>query len=861
MSKIRLLVCDLEASKRFIRSIKDSNTNHHSQPQQNDINYSMMQQNRLPALFLSEHSPQQQQQQQQQRQQQHQQQQQQQQHHQQLQQLQQLQQHQQQQQQQQGQQSSISSLIHHSGLQHHQQHNQQQHLQQLQQQRQQIQSQSPDDQEKPWSLKFVTNETPGGNFQNAPAPSSGIMTDSAARNRMRVAKACDRCKRKKTKCDGQSPCYACLKSQLDCIYTPTPMPNPNTSVAIEAETLTNAIEAHNNAREMADQKKAIMDIKKPVIMAKMRDRITVLENDLVRLSNVVRTREGLKRKRPDAKSNENMGQEDVKLYMKTFLSNDQSLNAKLRYTRRHAKMLPFRFAHELMEDLPEEVRKKVKIPRGQYYGWNMSGNHYLSPRTISPLPEGILKNKEWTERLVLTFLDRIDGLFAILHRGMFMKQVAKFWEDPGKKELRLFAGILCIVCAIGMRFLEVEDNEVFEEGLEEKLFDNGWQALMGFAFEWESVEIIQGFLLMTIYLRACHRQPSAWACLGKAIRMCSGMGLMHKIDLELCVSDYEVLKRRRVFWACFVMDRTFCMECGRHFSIREDEISLEFPTEYQDDGWQSPISSALVRFCLKLSNLVYDKELILNSDQLYDIQTRIENFPIDEEFKDVDLGIHTHFKLIYYNSLFFIHMHAVFGLIGTHWDARYVDRQLYINTIQCVVREVSNLHANNRLASPWWLTLNAIYHAGCLSLLLISNQIAVPLLRGELIKILVLIQTLVDDGRFIMARECLWSLKTLNQMVCMRLNETAKTLSAVGPDPAPASVNKVHFTSMGILDGEGNEILPVAPSTPQQPGTHNPAMNLEWFDNWDWDINNSMNYYLATPDAAGASAPAQSPGS
>lgn len=38
------------------------------------------------------------------------------------------------------------------------------------------------------------------------------------RKRLKVVNACEECRRKKTKCNGECPCVRCIKSQIDCKY-------------------------------------------------------------------------------------------------------------------------------------------------------------------------------------------------------------------------------------------------------------------------------------------------------------------------------------------------------------------------------------------------------------------------------------------------------------------------------------------------------------------------------------------------------------------------------------------------------------------------------------------------------------------
>lgn len=723
-----------------------------------------------------------------------------------------------------------------------------------------------------------------------------------------------------------TPCHACLRHSLDCVYTPTAASRftdrEEDSTVISARTLSAAVDAANIAKTIASKKQAIMDIKKPIIMAKLRDRVAVLENDISRLANVVRT--GNRRtiflgggdqahiangdthiettgtavgvakfSGGDTRSSERYGKG------KPFMSDadPESRKVKFRYSRRYANTLPFGFGKQLVKNLPEELRSQVQIPRTQLYGWNMSGGHYIKPRKI-PSPISLLD--ETTARdLLAYFFENINPLHTILHKPMFMEQYDVYLITPNKQQCRLFLANFHAVCAITIRFREVCDNAKFDAGLEEKLFDDAHATLQAFAFEWESIEIVQGYLLLAVYLRACHRQPSVWSALGCAIRMASGMGLMHKIDDAIGLSSYEVLKRNRVFWACFVLDRTLCTESGRHFSFCETDISIPIPYTYMDDGWQTKISSALLQLCLALVDLIYDRTLELNGEEIVSTKTRLlawndglGNTGLDSDteldaYKDFPVPLVAHFRLCYYNALFYIHMRAVFGLAGIEWDSTNIDRQLYMDCVTGVTNIATSLYELDQLKSPWWLLLSTLYHAGCVALLLIYQQIEMEQMGKEFAKIVELVSVIAEDGRFIMARECVWSLKTLNHMVFMKLRQTMAIIGGAGLDHGPAAVNKGNFSSMGFLDGQGNEILPVeeekkkekpprtgskeasssgtTPSVPSSttdvredlfpsptpnplslpvPPPHNvlleqhndPIMSLQWFDNWDWEI-------------------------
>lgn len=743
---------------------------------------------------------------------------------------------------------------------------------------------------------------------------------SKIRNRIRVAKACDRCKQKKTKCDGLYPCKACTKHRIPCIYNPSSLSNVSSSEqadsATEPEGSSNKLTLEPTMQDLDLARNFKPDLSnRPGLVSRLRDRVTVLENDIARLHEHLRAGDDSKyaESQESRTSEENQtelslsdltAQDDLSISFtsrqrqkraqggKQSLTDDnhplQHITAsqfqigngkihkfKVRYSRKFGNCLPFRLGLALYEGLPEEWKKEVQVPRIQCYGWNMSGGHYIKSRRFPALEE--LVSDTVGRSLVDYFFDNINPLYAILHRPMFMKQYDAYQKSPVEKRSRLFAAIFHIICALSIRYCEVCENQNFDDGLEERLFDDAYDTLDAFAFEWESFEIIQGLLIMCLYLRACHRQSSTWGVLGTAIRMATGMGIMHKFPVNVFYRNYDILKRERVFWACFVLDRMFCIECGRHFSFREDQISVPIPQRFVADGWQTPISHSLVQLCLCLGDLVYDRDLDLNTDDLKSMKSRISKWNVSQkEFdlnSDIDLSpselppaLVGHFRLCYYNSLFFIHMRSVFGLVGIQWDTPHTDRGLLVDCVKGVRNVCMTLSSLGKLKTPWWLTLSNLFYAGCVALLLMHKQICMAEMGKALSDIIGLITEITNDGRFIMAKECLWSLKTLNHMVYMRLSQSQEILPRAGMDHGSGNVNKGNFSNMGTLDKQGNEILEeenvvnrkappaipaeplflpvydtnsIDPTIPVQPssdqGANSAVMSLKWFENWDWD--------------------------
>ncbi|PKI83046.1 hypothetical protein MVES1_003096 [Malassezia vespertilionis] len=95
----------------------------------------------------------------------------------------------------------------------------------------------------------------------------------------------------------------------------------------------------------------------------------------------------------------------------------------------------------------------------------------------------------------------------------------------------------------------------------------------------KSVEIVQGFLLLTLYNQPEERyeEDRTWLFAGVAIRMAQDLNLHRKADVvpgyPLEEKDHrEALNRERTWYICFCVDRTLSAQMGKPYSIREDWI-------------------------------------------------------------------------------------------------------------------------------------------------------------------------------------------------------------------------------------------------------------------------------------------------
>lgn len=693
--------------------------------------------------------------------------------------------------------------------------------------------------------------------------------EHAARERTRVAKACESCKRKKIKCNGIQPCAACLKSSIKCVYNSGVRPSPphppdhGTSSGNLAEYTTGALLERVRLLEKMIEDKKDISLKEEI-------------------------------------------QEIDKMRFVNEIDNDQRrLLDKLRYSKRFLVVLSNILGNVIYSNLSPSSQKQVAVPRVQGYGWNMSGVHYLSPKEIAP---PFILDPTLERRLLNYFFDHVNPLHVILHRPVFMKQYEAYLVSKNKDDTLLLSALCNLACALGMRFSEVAEKEEYPRGLEEKLFESAHAVIRDLSFQWESIEIVQGWLLCALYLRICHRQTSTWMALGQAFRLCHSLGLMKKYWLKSRPA-YESQKGTRVFWACYTFDRFISLDLGRSFAIKESDITLPIPTEYIDDGWLTQPAYGLIRLAKAVSPLDGDvgqglPPAILDSIgmALHEWNVEMQNFGLgsDQGYSelrpDIDPSLICQFRLQYHDAFCYTYMRTVFSMVDSQWQwSVSTNKQEALNAAKNIVKCLNDIGHTRHFYSCWWLFLSSLHNAVTIMLTYVNAGYCEKELLAHLATGIKLVDQLAEDGRFHMSKECQWSLRTLNHMVYLRLEETKQSLKKAGIEHGDPNINQRRFTDMGMIDNDGKILPPqkssaspdsaiVSPqvsvgetatsNTSSEPREREPkerdqkednmamfdgnfpfsgiggaphvksSSSVDWFNNWSWDIDTSMASYL-----------------
>lgn len=642
------------------------------------------------------------------------------------------------------------------------------------------------------------------------------------RVRVRSSKACDRCRGQKVKCSGEQPCVNCTKNGKECVFSKL----PDGTAKPVGRNLDTAVPVMYGTGAAAGSLPS-----DPSYVLHLENRVRYLELLLA----------------PHLRSVTLPGIPTGELENSTT----PVLNAttsKWRFLRRHQNRLLSDLTSGLYASLLDENRTQVALPRSQYFGWNMSGVRYVPLEPLPSAPHLAVPQLQ----LVDYFFRHVNSIFAIIHEPVFREQLVAYnqlaqeeAQQPGTESsmrfnhARLFLAQLHLIYALSTRLDEfLKPAGPAEAALKNEIaaFQYGYAVVNLLLFEWELFELLQAWLLITVYLRITHRQTSSYMALNRATTMCRLMGLGHNYMVHDHSMPYEQLKAKRIFWAVFTIERVFGLHSGRYGALPVEHVRRAFPGwDYaaEDDTWLPKPAFALLHVA-RIATFVHtaddDDVDLIKYQQVEKELTDMETWFAENEFGDSDLFAKSRHldhlglamaqvKLQFYDMILCVHGRVLFDYLGKRIVNEGLRIERVISACAGIVDVLERVHRAKLLFVPWYSTLLLLFTVGVISLVLINGgqkaAQAKSMFRSVIRLTTVLQKAAVHDDhgklvtrhRFTMARECLWALKMASRTLSLRLQQDFNDLNSIGVDHGSSDVNKQHFSQIGIADEDQGEGL------------------------------------------------------
>ncbi|KAF9324067.1 hypothetical protein BGZ91_003183 [Linnemannia elongata] len=196
--------------------------------------------------------------------------------------------------------------------------------------------------------------------------------------------------------------------------------------------------------------------------------------------------------------------------------------------------------------------------------------------------EMTLPPRDLADHLIDTYFLYVHPNMPVLHKPTFMRLYRS--PDPFKRPPGV---LLNAMFAIASRFsthpeIVGHDPEAFGD----EYFDRA-KRLVDFEYELPRQSSIQALLLMVIYrFTSAKSGGRVWVMLGMATRMAQDLG-MHRNSARWHLPPLETEIRKRLWWACYVMDRWVSACLGRPVAIDDNDCDVAFPSVVEQD-WADP---------------------------------------------------------------------------------------------------------------------------------------------------------------------------------------------------------------------------------------------------------------------------------
>ncbi|KAI1642258.1 fungal-specific transcription factor domain-containing protein [Daldinia loculata] len=404
-----------------------------------------------------------------------------------------------------------------------------------------------------------TNGTGQGISLTAPA-SGKPAAQRKPTKRERVALACQRCKTRKQKCDGQRPaCASCARLSLKCVYI-VPLVPAAGEKKIYIRALENRIaelEAYLTSIGHRDVENGHLGRLGLSTSSSQNATVTPVNQHNQAPAPV------LEQVPRDDEDDSN----DILLAVR-----DLSLSASGHYIGASSNITIGRvlssFVHSQKSSISASHEGSIiqiednPAPKSIYSttAGDIIGVPFLSPQVAARLLHGYFRH--------------IATRYPVLHST----QVVELHNNRDNLTDEYEQAILHLVYAVSGRWLESagEMGHFFSDHHYDLAFEELEPML-----RLRDSRTINYLLLMALYCTRAPRDPGAWTYVGAAVRLCIELGLHRRQRRQQPSVEGEMDKRR--FWTAYFLDRDISIAVGRPPSISDRDIDAELPLDINED--------------------------------------------------------------------------------------------------------------------------------------------------------------------------------------------------------------------------------------------------------------------------------------
>ncbi|OAP60198.1 hypothetical protein AYL99_05200 [Fonsecaea erecta] len=401
--------------------------------------------------------------------------------------------------------------------------------------------------------------------------------DSAlAYKRQRTAIACNSCKSRKSRCNGERPtCGTCIELGFECVYrAPARAPNPQVRELHDVKTRLQALEELlHTIGFQANHRGVGVDPQS--------DQNQPISPDVAPSPSMTEARVGEFSQQSSTEYGVAVGEDTVDgMGVITFADESDSghfgVSSNSAFFGHITRLLELTMTTSAQRDTPAQAltanlsrpasppappRRRVEKPPNPY---------------VLPAREDIL-------RMVETYFSVTGMFFPFIHKRSVINMVEELditnFRGVRKSWLCLLNAIMAIGISLGdgqgvsRKYREMESDVYFQRAL----ILSPWTLT-----NTTNLETVQALVVMTIYLQGASRSSQTWKLHGLLVQAAYQLGIHANVKSPK-MSPFEQEIRTRTWYICFVLDRMMSVAYGRPPLIHNRYIQGNLPLDIDLD--------------------------------------------------------------------------------------------------------------------------------------------------------------------------------------------------------------------------------------------------------------------------------------
>ncbi|PLB49635.1 fungal-specific transcription factor [Aspergillus steynii IBT 23096] len=410
---------------------------------------------------------------------------------------------------------------------------------------------------------------------------------SSQSERRRSARACEPCRQRKIKCDGNKPsCRQCVEHDVRCTYMDVKRVRDQKLLGALAkkvdryEKLLEDLEGQVDAPMARRIRKALKASNEPLPTT---DEYPDSDDDSESIGSL---------------DNIDLVEEDLNRNERTVAMGFFGKNSEVSWMQRLVDE-----ASNLSIQSSEHVEQQDQVTSGQSAvhkpGYSISMLSYHLDDLSIPILESVdpyaLPPKELADRFFGAYLESVYPTFMVIRRKTFADQYEKFYREPSHPP-RTWLAILNLIFAIGSRYLRLINSSDAGD-MDDLVYLNRARklALSGnVLFEHADLQQIQVEALAAFYLLSLDQVNRSFRLSSLAFRSALSLGInLRFVDDRTQNAAKEA--RSRLWWAIYIFEYLLASITGRVSCVGECLTATPLPVPFEEDNFHRPEALCLLQ--------------------------------------------------------------------------------------------------------------------------------------------------------------------------------------------------------------------------------------------------------------------------